>query len=296
VKKKIAALVGGLFVLVLGAMTLTMPSASAEEITPGPVWVTKAGSKILGKYKVELTGGNTSVEAANLNMTLETEAGATEVSFVYVLGDVNTQCVAGAPRVFLKVGETYYNSWDLLLPEDKQCGEPVEGDSDARLVTFTVPDGEITNAGVVYDNGKTGTVVVSNLMIGQELVDFTKVILSPTPSSSPSATPSESQSPSPSPTSVPSETPTSEPSSPPATSEPSDEPSSPPATVPPTTPAGQVIVPVGNNDDDQDGGGLPVTGAKIGYIAGLGAVIVGSGLGLMLLGRRRRDARQADLA
>ncbi|MFC4019477.1 hypothetical protein ACFOW4_16255 [Micromonospora sp. GCM10011542] len=148
----------------LGALTLStlMLSAPAQAKPGDPVWTANGASAITGKNEVTLKGANTSVETANLNMEI---AAATPVTFHYELADGAT-CSAGAPRVYLVLNGVNTNSWDQLIGGNTQCGE--DGD-----VSFTVATpGTIKEAGVVYDNGTAGTVVVSDLQIGDELVNF----------------------------------------------------------------------------------------------------------------------------
>lgn len=260
---------------------------SSAEVVPGPVWTTKAGSEILSTYKVALNGGNTSVEAADLNLTLDEE---TTVTFVYSLGG-GAKCVGGAPRVFLKVGQVYTNSWDQNIGDGKQCGTPIDSDPVTGKVTFTVPAGQVSHAGVVYDNGEQGTVFVSDLTIGEVKVKFNEVITaspSPTqPSTSPTVQPTTSPTsqPTTSPTVQPTSEPTDSPSATPTQSE-SSEPSTEPTSTSTATPtkSSLVVIPAGNDQ----GADLPVTGAKIGYIVGAGLLILGAGGALFVLGRRRR--------
>lgn len=84
------------------------------------------------------------------------------------------------------------------------------------------------------------------------------------------------------PSDEPSTPPTEEPSTPPS-EEPSDEPSETPSETPSESPS--TTLP----GDDDDKGGLPVTGAAVGVISAIGVALIGSGAALMLL-RRRRDS------
>jgi len=147
----------------LGALTLGYSLPAAAD--PGDrIWspVNDAAS-IENENTVRLTGGMTSVEAANLGMTVEA---GTEVSFTPDLG-AGVTCGGGAPRVFVQVAETVYNSFD---GNPNQCGGP-DG-----VVRFTIPtSGTITYAGVVFDNGQQGEVKISDLTIGEEKVNFLAV-------------------------------------------------------------------------------------------------------------------------
>lgn len=191
-KHKISAALSVLFAALLVAVALTLPAPASADLAPGEsVWKTKAGSSILNENMVALNGGNTSVETEDLGINLTDE---TTVTFVYSL-DGSAECVGGAPRVFLKVGDVYVNSWDQLIGTGAQCGTPIE-DLKAGKVTFTAPAGEVTHAGVVYDNGKAGTIFISELVIGEGLVNFKERVPVPT-SAAPTTTPS---SPAPTPT------------------------------------------------------------------------------------------------
>ncbi|TDD54606.1 hypothetical protein E1286_05300 [Nonomuraea terrae] len=125
-------------------------------------WVANSPSKILNSNTVRLVGGNTSVETANLDMFVQ--AGDV-VSFRYVLqGDA--KCDGGAPRVYVEAQGVVTNSWDQNLAAGTQCGSN-------GVVTFKVPaNGRIGAAGVVYDNGKPGQVVVSDLRVDGRPVSF----------------------------------------------------------------------------------------------------------------------------
>ncbi|MGK5738558.1 hypothetical protein [Micromonospora sp. URMC 103] len=171
--KIVGAAVGA---FVLTTLALTGPAQAA----PGdPVWTANGESSITGPHTVELVGGNTSVEAANLGV--EVEAGD-EVTFSIALSD-GAACSAGAPRVFVVVNGTNTNSWDQNVAAGKQCGE--EG-----TISFTAPAaGTIGQAGVVYDNGTDGTVVVSDLRIAGDLVDFQAVEPGTEPTGTPTTPP-----------------------------------------------------------------------------------------------------------
>jgi hypothetical protein len=131
-------------------------------------WVANTGSQIVDANTVTLTGGNTSVEIDNLNKAVQ--AGDV-VSFSVNFG-ANAFCVAGAPRVFVEVGGTYYNSFDQANP----CAggsAPSDTNNTNGTITFTVPEnGRIGAAGVVWDNGNTGTVTISNLTIDGDPIKF----------------------------------------------------------------------------------------------------------------------------
>ncbi|MFN2636929.1 MAG: hypothetical protein ABR585_07885 [Gemmatimonadaceae bacterium] len=129
-------------------------------------WVANSPSSILNSGTVRLLGGNTSVE--NQDLDVPVQAGDV-VSFRYQLLGGAT-CTAGAPRVFVEVGGVFTNSWDQLQPGGTQCGTN-------GVVSFTVPsNGRIGQAGIVYDNGGPGAVLVSNLTVDGRSVRFSRPV------------------------------------------------------------------------------------------------------------------------
>ncbi|MFF0372290.1 LPXTG cell wall anchor domain-containing protein [Micromonospora sp. NPDC005087] len=172
--KIIGAAVGA---FVLSSLALAGPAQAA----PGDaVWTANGDSSITSKHSITLVGNNTSVEAANLGV--DVEAGD-EVRFSIALSD-GAACSGGAPRVFVVVNGTNTNSWDQNITAGTQCGE--EG-----TITFKIPAaGTIGQAGVVYDNvAAPGTVVVSDLRISDELVDFQAVEPGAEPTKTPTTPP-----------------------------------------------------------------------------------------------------------
>ncbi|MFG2073441.1 hypothetical protein [Nonomuraea maritima] len=143
-----------------GALAVSGLATGTAHASTG--WQAKAPSKILDSGTVRLEGGNTSVETSALDMPVQ--AGDV-VSFRYRLRDGAT-CTGGAPRVFVETQGTYTNSWDQNIGAGKQCGEN-------GVVTFTVPaNGRIGAAGIVYDNGGPGHVIVSDLTVDGRKVRF----------------------------------------------------------------------------------------------------------------------------
>lgn len=246
--------------------------ASATGCPGGKVWSAAGGSQVIDSHTVKLKDGKTSVEAENLDLTVPY---GTAVSFKPILGPGVT-CVGGAPRAFVKVGDTYYNSFD---GNEDQCGG-TDG-----IVSFVIPAaGKITHAGLVFDNSQQGTVVIKNLKVGGKLVDFRACtpVATQSPTATPTATPSATATPTATATATPSGTAT-----PSATVTPSA--TGTPSTTP--TPGGGVATtsinpePVGNNT-----GALPVTGTSLwGVVAG-GVALLAVGMGLLVWAWRRRDA------
>ena len=95
------------------------------------------------------------------------QAGQT-VEFTYALGDGATYG-AGSPRVFFEIqGAGFFNTFD---------GNPSDAGTNNGNGTFTksVPitaNGRIGQLGVVWDDGKTGSIVVGNVKVGAYTVKF----------------------------------------------------------------------------------------------------------------------------
>lgn len=282
--KKTAISMWGMLATLLAVYLVAAFAIQPASAAPGDsVWVAKHDSAIVNESTVILNGGNTSVEAANLGVEVEANA---VVTFYYGL-DAGATCTAGAPRVFMQVGEVYHNSWDQNIGAGTQCG------TDGK-VTFTLPEaGTVKHAGVVYDNSQPGTVLVSKLSIGEVEVNFKEKEPTPTPTPTESNEPSPTATPTVLPTTSPrvDPTPTAEPSATETTS-----PSSSPTVVPTTTSAAPepsetmtsqpVLIPA---DMSTDSGNLPRTGSS--FIPGLalfGAVLMGGGALLFYISRKRR--------
>lgn len=222
------------------------------------------------------------IEALNLDLTLE--SGDT-LSF-----DYTGPCGGGAPRVYVTIGETIYHTGNASEP----CG--VDGH-----VTYDLPTGgaleggpvsgwDVAAAGVVVD-APAGQVVISNVMLGDNVVNFEATTgESESPSPSPSQS-SESPSPSPSQTS---ESPSPSPSQSTASPSPSqstNDPGTGGGVVTPTpTPSESSVVaaPPMNNSGSE----LPVTGSSKStmlYLLGGGLMLVAIGGGAVLYARRNRD-------
>jgi LPXTG-motif cell wall-anchored protein len=148
--------------LALALALLGLGGAQAAQAIEVAEWEANPGSTIESETSVLLAGpAPTSVETLDLDFPIQ--AGHV-VTFDYELLD-GAVCSAGAPRVFLEVGGTYYNTWDL---NPAQCGN---GDN---TVTYTFPvNGRVGAAGVVFDNvASPGSVRVSNLTIDGHLIPF----------------------------------------------------------------------------------------------------------------------------
>lgn len=207
-------------------------------------WSANGESGIVDHTTVRLQGANTSVETGNLNINVNE---GDPVSFTYELVD-GALCEAGAPRLFLVIN-------GAAPPNNKSddCDGVGKGDTTGVITFNTDRAGLISAAGLVYDSGRPGHVLISNLTVGDKLVLFQEPPVTPEPT--------ETASPSPSPSPSVNPTPTAEPS---ATPEPTEEP-----------------VPVSKQ--------LPQTGNNtlimlLLIAAGLGV----SGTALLLVTRRRR--------
>lgn len=213
---------------------------------------------IVNNSTVKFTGAApTNIEALVLPWNIED---GDEISFEYT-----GPCGGGAPRVYVTIGGTIYNTANA----EKPCG------TDGK-VTYKLPEGvagrlkgaaiggwDVAAAGVVRDSGAEGDVTVKNVMIGGTKVNFNKVTPSPSPTvtATPTATPTAT-----------------------ATATPTAS-----ATATPTRSASTSATPVPSQSSSAAGGGLPVTGApaKLGFIAGAILVVVG-GVAIVLT-RRSRD-------
>ena len=146
--------------------------ADLENSSTSATWEpNNPGAVIVDENTVALTiadGGATSIETDNLNVPVQ--AGDV-ISFDIELKNGAT-CTAGAPRMFVEVGGTYYNSYD----DQTGCAgdsAPSGTNTNDGTVTFTVgQNGRIGQAGLVYDNGIAGTVEFSNVTIDGNPVTF----------------------------------------------------------------------------------------------------------------------------
>lgn len=174
--RKFLAILGAAFVA-LGLTALPAQADHAQE------WSANGDSSVVDATTVRLEGTNTSVETGNLNLNVD--AGAT-VSFDYELVD-GALCEAGAPRVFLIING--------INSKSEACDGTGHAET-AGTISFTTGNaGLITAAGVVYDSGRPGHVLVSNLTIGGEVVHF----MNPEPDPEPTEDPEPTKDPEPEP-------------------------------------------------------------------------------------------------
>jgi hypothetical protein len=130
-------------------------------------FVAKDGATILSPTSVRLSNVGTPAGASVEILDLNLPAQATKtVKFTYRL-EGGAVYAAGSPRVYLQIGETFYNTFDNA-PEDAGVNN---GDG-TFTKSWTIPvNGTIHAAGVVVDNG-VGTVTVSNLTIDGYVIKF----------------------------------------------------------------------------------------------------------------------------
>lgn len=141
---------------------INRPGPAGEDGATGPAgprgeshdinatWTANPNSRTEG-YTAVLKGTNTSVETKNLGVTVQ--AGDV-ISFEYSLLDGAT-CTAGGPRMFVKVGSVYENTFD----DGANCG------TNGEVVHVLENGGTITEAGLVHDNGSGGTVYVTDVLV-----------------------------------------------------------------------------------------------------------------------------------
>jgi hypothetical protein len=131
-------------------------------------WTTNPGTTVSddGVVTLDSAAGPTSYETTDLGTTIEQGA---EITF-----DFAGPCLAGAPRMYIKVDGAYYNTFDGNSTGD--CGELVgNGTATSGTVSYTYPGptGTITEAGLVNDNGTPSVLTISNVTIGGVEVIFT---------------------------------------------------------------------------------------------------------------------------
>lgn len=145
--------------------------ADLENSSTTADWNTNPGATIVNDTTASLTiadGGATSIETNNLNVPVQ----AGDVISFHIELQNGATCTAGAPRMFVEIAGTFYNSYD----DQTGCAgdtAPSGTNTQDGTVTFTVPvNGRIGQAGFVYDNGIAGTVVFSNVTIDGNPVEF----------------------------------------------------------------------------------------------------------------------------
>jgi hypothetical protein len=112
------------------------------------------------KDTVTITGSGSGSAGSALECTTDIPVTAGQaVSFAFTLGAGTAPCGGGVPRVFVVIGDAYYNTID----GDPQC----EHSGADGTVTYALPvTGTVTRVGCVYDRGDTGSVTYSNATVG----------------------------------------------------------------------------------------------------------------------------------
>lgn len=152
-RKTLVATLAGLALALVG---IAPASASVDAAD----WSANGESEILSPTSARLQGENTSIETASLGVNVDA---GTVLSFEYELHD-GALCEAGAPRLFAVVNGT--------LNKSDACDGTGTGEESGQISFETDRAGLITGAGFVYDSGRPGHVVVSDLTIDGEPVLF----------------------------------------------------------------------------------------------------------------------------
>lgn len=284
----VATLTGAVGFTVAGVALAVTPAAHATGKIPGdppPVCSTWKARGATGAYPNVVFGGKpfgTDISASGAKLTKPLQGVDPGVEFASY--DINTGPLGGtgpsATSTVVKVKFTtmdgastssgavrmfaYYATNANTLTTVPDHYELASGS--AGQISFAVPAGKsIGTLGLVYDasNSSKGAILFKDLMIGEKKVRFTRCSV-------------------PTPTSTVTSAPVTPPTDKPITASPSVSPtvsasaSSSAPVVPPTTP------PAGAEPS------LPVTGPGIGVIIGAGVAVIGTGLGLMFLVRRRK--------
>jgi hypothetical protein len=259
----IGAAVGALILGGLGVFTVPVQAAATDASKVCPTWQLRGAT---GKYPEIVWGepGEGSGVTATTVTLVKPAAGVDPgVEFVAKAANLPAGTItvdyalsggadfsAGAVRLY------YYAAAGADTVNDAPTGvAPATASSGTLTVTAAGPVGTI---GFVYDasNPSTGKVTFSDLKVGGTAVAFTDVCTSPSPSASPSPSPSVSPSVSAS------------------------------ASASPSTSATETAAPGGVAGGDEPS--LPLTGVSVPMLAGAAAVLIGLGVGLFLLTRKRR--------
>lgn len=265
----------------LGALAMGASLADAAPRTSNLVWMPCATTKVSADRpdpadcdasqitvnrdnSVEFTGtaGKTAnIEALVLDTVLLEDS---TLSFQY-----SGPCGGGSPRLYVTIGGEVRSTGDATEP----CGPAGEG---FRTVTYKLPVGgkptqakvggwDVAAAGLVFDSGQAGRVLVKDVKIGGVPVNFhARRTITASPSATVTATATA--------------TPT-------TTSSPTTKPST-------TTKAPTTTAPAPSQSTSS--AGLPVTGdsaAKTGLVVGAILVVVGGAA--IAVARRRRDRFEA---
>lgn len=147
-----------------GTWTTTAPQV------PSTLSTIENGNTVRLKWGTSNLG--TSVETNNLGLTV---AAGAQVSFKYQLLNGAT-CTTGAPRMFVYIGNASSTPGNRPAAAPTAQSNHCDGAGDAAssgVVTFTIPSaGKIGYAGITYDNGVAGEVLITDVTIGDTLVWF----------------------------------------------------------------------------------------------------------------------------
>ncbi len=128
-------------------------------------WVANPGSTIDGPNAVTLADtsvAGTSVEIQNLDLPVQATK---QIVFTYRPND-SFVFGAGAPRVFVEIGGTYFDTFDATNPGVDN------GDGTFTVSHTIVQNGRAGNVGVVNDGDSPGTVTVTDLVISGHPISF----------------------------------------------------------------------------------------------------------------------------
>ncbi len=184
---------------------------------------------------------------------------------------------------------TYVNNRNFAVQPENNVAEA--GDSGPESIVF-VPSADLLADGAAAaagEAGNAGMLIVGNEVTGSTTfyaVDSSRVGDDPTeePTADPTGEPTDE------PTGEPTDEPTSEPTADPTdepTQQPSQEPTQQPTQQPTDSPSTEPSVKPSDKPGDDDKGRLPRTGAQIGALAGLGALLAAAGGAVVWIARRR---------
>lgn len=179
---------------------------------------------------------------------------------------------------------TYLNNRNFAVqPEDKVAEA---GDSGPESIVF-VPSADLKadGAATAGEAGNAGMLIVGNEVTGSTTfyaVDSSLVGDDPTEEPTADPTDDPTGEPTDDPTGEPTDTPTTDP-----TGEPTTEPTGEPTQQPTDSPSAEPSPKPSDEPGDDDKGRLPRTGAQIGALAGLGALLAAAGGAAVWMARRR---------
>lgn len=181
---------------------------------------------------------------------------------------------------------TYVNNRNFAVQPEDNVAEA--GDSGPESIVF-VPSADLKadGAATAGEAGNAGMLIVGNEVTGSTTfyaVDSS--LVGDDPTEDPTADPTDD------PTGEPTDDPTGEPTGTPTTDptgEPTTEPTGEPTQQPTDSPSAEPSPKPSDEPGDDDKGRLPRTGAQIGALAGLGALLAAAGGAAVWMARRRRS-------